>query len=110
MVRKTLLVFTALLILGAWAGLAMSADPPGLPKGAPQVAPPPEMMRATGTVEGYIKGKNIQITNNAGTRQTFSILADTVIEGKVKKGVRVTVIYEKQEDKWVANKIIAASR
>ncbi|MBW1772698.1 MAG: hypothetical protein JRJ82_07385 [Deltaproteobacteria bacterium] len=47
MLRKILVIFTAILILGAWAGLAMSADPPGLPKGASQVAPPPEMMRTT---------------------------------------------------------------
>ena len=110
MVRKNLVIFAAILILGAWAGLAMSADPPGLPKGASQVAPLPEMMRATGTVEGYVKGKKIQVTSSAGTLQSFSILTDTVIEGKVKKGARVTVIYQKQEEKMVANKIIATSR
>ncbi|MBW1772697.1 MAG: hypothetical protein JRJ82_07380 [Deltaproteobacteria bacterium] len=57
-----------------------------------------------------MKGKNIQVTSSAGTLQTFSILTDTTIEGKVKKGARVTVIYQKQEEKMVANKIIAATR
>ncbi len=110
MLRKILVIFAAILTLGAWAGLAMSADPPGLPKGASQVAPPSEMMRTTGTVEGYVKGKKIQVTNIGGALQSFSILADTMIEGKVKKGARVTVIYQKQEEKMVANKIIAAPR
>ena len=61
-------------------------------------------------MEEYVKGKKIQVTGSAGTLQTFSILIDTVIEGKVKKGARVTVIYQKQEEEMVANKIIAAPR
>ena len=74
------------------------------------MAPPPEMMRTTGTVDKYVKGKQIQVASSTGAVLAFNILTDTVIEGKVKKGARVIVIYQKQEEKMVANKIVAATR
>lgn len=104
------MIFATVVIVGAWAGLAMSADPPGLPKSGQSVAPPPEIMRTTGTVEKYVKGKNIQVTTTSGTLNTFSIVSATVIKGEVKRGARVTVVYQKEKDALVAHRIVAAMR
>lgn len=112
--RKSLVsIVAALFIVGSWTAIAVSADPlpPQLPKKEmKQEAPPTEMMRATGIVQGYEKGKNIQVSSSGGGLRTFGIVSATKVSGKIEKGARVVVIYEKQQDALVANQITVGSR
>jgi len=105
-------IIGTMFLVGSLAGVAVAADPP-LPLTPQKQAAPAvqtEMMRATGTVQAYEQGKNIQISSSGGGLLTFGIAPKTKVSGTIEKGAWVVVIYEKQKDAFVANKIAVGAR
>jgi len=112
MKRSMTAIIGIFFLMGSLAGVAVATDPPSPLTPQKQVAPavPTDMMRATGTVQTYEKGKNIQISSSGGGLLTFGIAPKTKVTGTIEKGAWVVVIYEKQQDDFVANKIAVGAR
>ena len=117
--KKSLIVFVALLTMaafagGAWAqGQTKPAAPAATEKPATQATEKPKAeketakaMKATGTVAAYEAGKMIKVKGKE-KEMAFDLTADTQVKGEVKEGAKVTVMYKKDGDKIVATVIHA---
>jgi len=116
--KKTLTVIITLLVLVAFASGVMAqgttpAPAPAAPAPAPGLAPAKakaekpksfKTTKAAGTVVAYEAKKTIKVKENK-KESTFDITPDTTINGKVKEGVKVTLIYKQEGDKIVATLI-----
>lgn len=115
--KRILILTVALLTLVAFAGGVMAQAPaktekpaaPAPEKAAPAPAPKPaaekpKALKATGAVTAYEAGKMIAVKVK-DKEMKFDIAADAKVQGEVKDGAKVTVMYKKEGDKMVATSI-----
>ncbi len=115
--KRILILMVALLTLVAFAGGVMAQAPaktekpaaPAPEKAAPAPAPKPaaekpKALKATGAVTAYEAGKMIAVRVK-DKEMKFDIAADAKVQGEVKDGAKVTVMYKKEGDKMVATSI-----
>lgn len=115
--KRILILMVALLTLVAFAGGVMAQAPaktekpaaPAPEKAAPAPAPKPaaekpKALKATGAVTAYEAGKMIAVKVK-DKEMKFDIAADAKVQGEVKDGAKVTVMYKKEGDKMVATSI-----
>jgi len=67
-------------------------------------------MKAKGSVITYEAGKTLTVKVSKKTDLTFDITADAKVQGDVKEGGRVSVIYNKEGDKNIATSITAMEK
>ena len=112
--KRILILMVALLTIVAFAGGVMAQAPaktekpaaPAPEKAAPAPAPKPaaekpKALKATGPVTAYEAGKMIAVKVK-DKEMKFDITADAKVQGEVKEGAKVTVMYKKDMDKMVA--------
>jgi len=116
--KRMLILMVALLTLVVFAGGVMAqqapakTEKPAAPapeKAAPAPAPKPaaekpKALKATGAVTAYEAGKMIAVKVK-DKEMKFDIAADAKVQGEVKDGAKVTVMYKKEMDKMVATSI-----
>jgi hypothetical protein len=115
--KRILILMVALLTIVAFAGGVMAQAPaktekpaaPAPEKAAPAPAPKPaaekpKALKATGAVTAYEAGKMIAVKVK-DKEMKFDIAADAKVQGEVKDGAKVTVMYKKEMDKMVATSI-----
>jgi hypothetical protein len=112
--KRILILMVALLTMVAFAGgvMAQQAPPktekpaaPAPEKAAPKpAAAKPKALKATGAVAAYEAGKMIAVKVK-DKEMKFDIAADAKVQGEVKDGAKVTVMYKKEGDKMVATSI-----
>jgi len=124
--KKNLIALVALLTMVVFAGGAM-AQTPAKPAEKPvtqaatdkSATPPaekpkvekkeaPKAMEASGTVAAYESGKMIKVKGK-DKEMAFDVTGGTKINGEVKEGANVTVMYKKDGDKMVATAITVAA-
>jgi hypothetical protein len=116
--KKYLAVLVVLLTIVAFASGAMaqtSAKPVAQTAGEKsKVESPraekkesPQTMDVSGTVAAYQPGKTIKIKGK-DKETAFEITSDTKVNGEVKEGANVTVMYKKEGDKMIATAITVA--
>jgi sRNA-binding protein len=115
--KRILILTVALLTLVAFAGGVMAQAPAKTEKpaaAAPEKAAPapaskpapekPKTLKAAGAVAAYEAGKMIAVKVK-DKEMKFDIAADAKVQGEVKNGAKVTVMYKKDGDKMVATSI-----
>ena len=117
--KKNLVVLVVLLTIVAFAG-GLMAQTPANPAGQaasekPKVESPkaekkesPQTMEVAGSVTAYEAGKTIKVKGQ-DKEMAFQITGDTKVNGEVKEGAKVTVMYKKDGEKMVATTITIAT-
>ena len=111
--KKALIAMLALLTMVAFASGVMAQQAPAKTETpaapAPEKAAPapkpaaekPKALKATGADTAYEAGKMIAVKVK-DKEMKFDIAADAKVQGEVKEGAKVTVMYKKDMDKMVA--------
>lgn len=119
--KNILVVFVALLTLVAFGSVVMAqapvkpADKPAAPAAEkPKAESPktekkeaPKAMTASGTVAGYEAGKMIKVKRK-DKEMAFDVTGETKVQGELKEGATVNVMYKKDGDKMIATAITVA--
>ncbi len=121
MKRNLIVIVTFLIALSlSWVVMAQTpakpADKPTAPAAGAPVAEKPkvekkeasQMGKAWGTVAAYEAGKVIKVKGK-DKESSYDLTADTKIQGEIKEGVRVTVMYKKDGNKMVATAITVSA-
>ncbi len=112
--RKALIVLVALWAMVAFASGAMGQEKkdetqtPAAEKAKPEKPKASKPMRAYGTVAAYEAGKTVTVKGTKGKEWTFDIAPDAKINGEIKEGSKIRVVYKMEGDKMVASSISLA--
>ena len=97
--KRIAFVLVALLVAFAFTTGALAAE---------KKAAQPKMMKASGAVLAYEKGKMIKV-QGPKEEWTFDLAPDAKIKGEVKEGAHVAVTYQKEGGKMIASSVTVAA-